>query len=123
MNDHKRHDPERRGSPLPLERVLEGVLRECGLEDRLAQRRALDAWDVVVGREIAAHSRAIDLEQGVLTLQADHGAWRQELTLLMPQIMTRFNSRFGPGTVTSIQWARASTDRRSRDNQDGHIQD
>jgi len=118
MNDAKRH-----GSPLPLERVLEGVLRDCGLDDRLAQRRALDAWDAVVGREIAAHSRAIDLENGVLTLQADHGAWRQELTLLMPQIVERFNDRFGPGTVTAIQWARGATDRRTRDNQDGHVQD
>jgi predicted nucleic acid-binding Zn ribbon protein len=113
MNDHKRH-----GSPLSLDRVLDSVLRDCGLEDRLAQRRALDAWGAVVGREIATHSRAIDLENGVLTLQADHGAWRQELTLLVPQIMERFNSRFGPGTVTAIQWARPATDRRIRDNQD-----
>ena len=82
------------------------------------QRRTLDAWDAVVGREIAAHARAVDLENGVLTLQADHGAWRQELTLLMPQIMERFNSRFGPGTVTEIQWARPATDRRTRDNRD-----
>ena len=113
MKDRQRH-----GSPQPLDRVLEAVLRQCGLEDRLAQRRTLEAWDTVVGREIAAHSRAVDLENGVLTLQADHGAWRQELTLLMPQIMARFNSQFGPGTVTSIQWARPSTDRRIRDNRD-----
>jgi predicted nucleic acid-binding Zn ribbon protein len=113
MNDGKRH-----GSPLPFDRVLAGVLRDCGLEERLAQRRALDAWESVVGREIAAHSRAIDLEDGVLLLQADHGAWRQELTLLMPQIMAGFNSRFGPGTVTAIRWARGATDRRSRDNRD-----
>jgi predicted nucleic acid-binding Zn ribbon protein len=113
MNDGRRH-----GSPLPLDRVLEGVLRDCGLEGRLAQRRALDAWEEVVGREIATHSRAVDLEDGVLTLQADHGAWRQELSLLMPQIMVRFNSRFGPGTVTAIRWARGATDRRTRDNQD-----
>jgi predicted nucleic acid-binding Zn ribbon protein len=113
MKDRKRH-----GSPILLDHVLETVLRRCGLEDRLAQRRTLDAWDTVVGREIATHSRAVDLENGVLTLQADHGAWRQELTLLMPQIMERFNRRFGPGTVTAIQWARAATDRRTRDNQD-----
>ncbi len=113
MNDGKRH-----GSPLPLDRVLAGVLRSCGLEDRLAQRRALEAWDAIVGREIAAHARAIDLENGVLTLQADHGAWRQELMLLLPQIMVRFNDRFGPGTVTAIQWARGATDRWRRDNRD-----
>jgi predicted nucleic acid-binding Zn ribbon protein len=116
-------DRQRRGSPLPLERVLDGVLRECGLVDRLSQRRALEAWDSIVGGAIAAHVRALDLADGVLTIQADHGAWRQELTLLMPQIMASFNSRFGPGTVTSIQWARPATGRRHRDNPDGHIPD
>ena len=114
---------ERRGSPISLERVLDGVLRECGLDDRLAQRRALEAWESIVGSAIATHARAIDLADGVLTIQADHGAWRQEITLLLPQIVARFNGRYGPGTVTSIQWARAATVRRYRDNPDGHLPD
>lgn len=115
--------PERRGSPVPLERVLDGLLRAHGLEDRLVQRRALDAWESIVGSAIATHARAVDLADGVLTLQADHGAWRQEITLLLPQIVTAFNDRYGPGTVNSIQWARPATGRRRRDNPDGHLPD
>ena len=91
--------------PQPVSRILEGVLRESGLQDRLEERAALLGWRQIVGDDIAAHSRAVDLVDGVLVLEADHGAWRQELTMLVPEIIRRFNARFGEGTVTAIQWA------------------
>lgn len=90
--------------PVPLSRILQGVLQDCGLDGRLNERAPLLAWREIVGPEIAAQSRAVDLEAGVLVLEADHGAWRQELSLLLPEILEKFNARFGPGTVTEIRW-------------------
>jgi predicted nucleic acid-binding Zn ribbon protein len=100
----------RRGSPQLLGSVLADALAEYGLSSRLGQRRALEAWPSIVGIHIARHARAIDLADGVLTLQADHGAWRQELLLLAPQIKARFDRQFGPGTVKEIRWARTRSD-------------
>lgn len=90
--------------PQPVSHILKGVLRECGLEGRIAERAVLTKWSEVVGPDIASHSRAVDLSDGALIIEADHGAWRQELTLLMPLIITRFNEICGAGTVTEIQW-------------------
>jgi len=90
--------------PQPVSRILEGVLRDCGLQDRMDERAALLGWRAIVGDEIAAHSRAADLVDGVLTLEADHGAWRQELAMLVPEIIRKFNARYGEGTVTAVQW-------------------
>lgn len=95
---------QNREGPQPVSRILEGALRRFGLHERLAERAVLERWSEVVGPEIAAHSRAVDLADGVLVLEADHGAWRQELTLLMPRIRERFNELCGPDTVTDIQW-------------------
>ena len=39
----------------------------------------------------------MDLQDGVLILEADHGAWRQELTMLMPEIIEKFNALCGDG--------------------------
>ncbi len=108
----------RKDRPVRLDRVLDGVLDDCGLSDRLGERRALAAWTSIVGDDIAAHSRALDLRDGVLVLQADHGAWIQELTLLSPVIRERFNERFGADTVTEIRWARPGTGRHRDDSQD-----
>jgi len=94
----------KREGPLPVSRLIEGALRQYGLHDRLEERAALLRWREIVGDDIAGHSRAVDLENGVLVLEADHGAWRQELTMLVPMIIQKFNAMFGEGTVTEIRW-------------------
>jgi predicted nucleic acid-binding Zn ribbon protein len=106
----------RKGGPEPVGRVLVGLLERLGLQQRLAERRLLEAWPQIVGEKIARHSRAVDLADGVLVLRADHGAWRQELTLLLPQIMARYNERFGAGTVREVRWDRQAPWFRRRDN-------
>ena len=90
--------------PQPLSKILAEVLRNCGLDDRLEERSPILHWQRIVGDDIAAHSRAVDLSEGVLVLEADHGAWRQEVTMLIPMIKDKFNAAFGEGTVTDIQW-------------------
>jgi len=108
----------RRGRPVRVAEILEGVLAELGLKERLAERKLLLAWPQVVGERIARSSRATDIKDGVLTLQADHPVWRQELTLLMPSIIARYNELYGPGTVREIRWDRSFPRRPARDS--GH---
>ncbi len=90
--------------PQPVSSILEWALRRYGLQERLKERSLLSRWHEIVGEDIATHSRAVDLQDGVLVLEADHGVWRHELTLLMPMILNKFNDLCGAGTVTEIQW-------------------
>ncbi|MBD3222283.1 DUF721 domain-containing protein [bacterium] len=101
MSHAKRND-----GPVRVDKILDGVLSECGLDDRLAERRLLAAWPELVGARLAQHVRAVDLRERVLYLDADHGAWRQEITLLMPRIRQRCAERFGDGVVEDIRWIR-----------------
>lgn len=94
----------RHGRPVRIGEVLAGVLAGSGLQERLRERRLLEAWPAVVGPRVARHSRAVDLEDGVLLLQADHPVWRQELVLLFPQIKAKYDELFGPGRVQEIRW-------------------
>lgn len=106
----------------PVSRILEAALREAGVGERLEGRAPLLHWREIVGEEIAAHVRAVDLADGVLVLAADHGAWRQELTMLAPEIIEKFNARFGVGTVSQLQWhqgARTSWAARGRKRDQG----
>jgi len=90
--------------PQPVSRIIGDALRRYGLDERMEERAALMRWREIVGDDIATHSRAVDLADGVLVLEADHGAWRQEVTMLVPLIIEKFNALFGEGTVTEIQW-------------------
>ncbi|MBU8869732.1 MAG: DUF721 domain-containing protein [Gemmatimonadales bacterium] len=93
-----------RTGPRPISGILRDVLKACGLGNRMEERSLLLKWDEVVGPEIAAHSRAVDILDGVLVIDADHGVWRQELCLLIPQITKKFNATYGEGAVKEVQW-------------------
>jgi len=99
-------DDGRTGRPVRVSEILEDALMKFGLKERMAERKLLLAWPQVVGEKIARRSRAVDLQDGVLTLQADNAVWRQELTLLMPGIISKYNEIFGSGTVREIKWDR-----------------
>lgn len=113
---------DRKTGPVRLDRILDGVLSECGLSDRMAERSLLEVWPQIVGERIAGHVRAVDLREGVLLLAADHGAWRQEVTLLMPRIREQCNERFGEGAVREVRWARAWQRGRQVDDTDENSQ-
>ena len=66
-------------------------------------------WAEIVGERTAAHTRAVDIADGVLVIEADHAAWRQELSLLFPAIIEKYNARHGEGTVREIRWRRGGT--------------
>ena len=93
-----------RTSPRPISGILREVLKSCGLRNRMEERSLLLNWREVVGAEIAEHSRAVDIRDGVLVIDADHGAWRQELGLLIPQIIQKFNAAYGEDAVKEVQW-------------------
>jgi len=97
---------KRKEGPVPLGSILNGVLADCGLDDRLAERSLLTAWPEIVGPRLAEHVRAVDIRETVLFLDADHGAWRQEITLLLPRIKQQCVERFGDDAVTDIRWIR-----------------
>ena len=94
----------KREGPQPVSRIIGDALRRFGLHERLEERTVLLRWREIVGEEIAEHSRAVDLQDGVLVLEADHGVWRQEVTMLVPMIIKKFNALCGDGTVTEVTW-------------------
>lgn len=93
-----------RNGPQPVSRILGDALRKLGLQERLQERSVLSFWNEIVGEKIAAHSRAVDISDGVLTLEADHGVWRQEITMLMPMILKKFQAACGADAVREIRW-------------------
>ena len=96
----------RKSRPECIAAVLGRALAGTGLQRRLEERGLLAAWPKVVGERIARFSSPVDIEDGILTVQAANAVWRQELTLLLPEIMRRYNELCGAGTVREIRWSR-----------------
>ncbi len=90
--------------PQPLGKVLENFLRGSALQEGLERQGALTAWPEIVGPEIAAHSWAEALQDGVLRVRVESSVWAQELAMLERRIIAEFESRMGQGSVREIRF-------------------
>lgn len=91
--------------PIPrLGQLLETALRGSALEPGLRRQGALDAWDEIVGPQIAQHSRAIGLSDGVLLVQVDGSVWAQELSMLRGHIQNKLDAQLGEGAVREVRF-------------------
>ena len=85
--------------------VLEGYLRSAGLAQRVGLAAVVDAWPELVGPRIAkaavAESVAAD---GTLFVRVPSSAWRQELSLMAPEILDLVNRGRTDGRIARIRW-------------------
>ena len=78
--------------------ILQGVLQQRGMSDRLREYRAWQIWNEVVGPQIAAHAQPCGIRDGVLEIKVDQPVWMQQLQLLKPKLLAKLNDRLG-GTL------------------------
>ncbi|MGE0615164.1 MAG: DUF721 domain-containing protein [Bacteriovoracia bacterium] len=58
---------------------------------RMDEAKALARWEEAVGPQIAKHSRAVSVKNGVLWVEVDHPIWRSELHHRKAQILEMLN--------------------------------
>jgi predicted nucleic acid-binding Zn ribbon protein len=91
--------------------VLPGALR---LLDRNADPLDLlaAAWPVLVGVQVAAHTRPVRLQEGSLEVAVDSAEWLETLKELAPRIQEQAQQIVGPGGARTLHFrlhAAAST--------------
>lgn len=55
-----------------------------------------------LGKNLASHSRVIDLKNGILLVEADHPAWIQTLKIYQKYIITGLNRKISDVKITSL---------------------
>jgi hypothetical protein len=59
-------------------------------------------WTEMVGDEVAANARPVQLRQGRLVVTTSSSAWAQSLQLMSSAIVARVNDRLGEPTVDTV---------------------
>jgi predicted nucleic acid-binding Zn ribbon protein len=88
--------------PVLFGAAIRRLVAERGWEETTTAAGVLANWDRLVGPEVADHSRAESLVDGVLVLVAESTAWATQLRLLTRTIQARLKEQVGPDVVTSI---------------------
>jgi predicted nucleic acid-binding Zn ribbon protein len=91
--------------PTRVAEVLEGYLRSAGLAQRVGLASVVEAWPELVGPRIA-HAAVADSVSADATLfvRVPSSAWRQELSLMAPEILELVNRGRKDGRIARIRW-------------------
>ena len=101
MTDQER----KRRAPTPVGEALKAYLTRSGLGVRLGQAQVVAEWARLVGPQVAAVTSAESVSpDGTLFVRVATSAWRNELQLMMPELMARVNAGRGAGRIKTIRW-------------------
>lgn len=76
--------------------ILPKILKSAGLDQKIRESEILTLWPEIVGKEVAERTRAVKIDNGVLYVNVDHGAWMQELHFMEKDILRKLRAR-APG--------------------------
>ncbi len=99
----------KRGKPLPVGKVLEGVLERHGVKDQVRRMGVLDLWPEVVGEHIAAVTRAKAVSGSALVVEVRTSAWLMELNMIKGELLDRVNARVPETPMERIVFVLAET--------------
>lgn len=90
-----------------LAKPLQSLLKKYGLREKLEKRRYLRMWPAVVGRQVAAYTRPVNISRQKLTVEVNDSTWLYHLTLLKHKIITDFNTFAGVKILQEIKFINA----------------
>jgi Zn-ribbon-containing, possibly RNA-binding protein and truncated derivatives len=90
--------------PEPLGDAIDGLTAQLGWTAPLTQHDVLATWAEIAGEEIAKHSDAIAIENGVLQVRCDSTAWATQLRLMRSELVTRIVDRYPRSGVETIRF-------------------
>ncbi len=90
--------------PQTIGDIIRNLFAELGLTDRLKRAEALEAWQEVVGEQIAKVSAAERIIGKKLFVHVESAAWRHELSMKKPEILRKLNGHLGGRFIEDIKF-------------------
>ena len=85
--------------------VLPALMQKLGLKERLNEGEVIDAWKLIVGDFIAAHSAPVCLKAGTLYVRVLQPALHYQFeTISKPEILKKLKERFGSRVVRDVRF-------------------
>ena len=85
-----------------LKDVINDLLKEYRLSDKLKELKIIESWPKIVGKIIAKHSTVIYLRDKKLYITLDNAAIREELLFARTKLLKSINKLVGENYVEEI---------------------
>lgn len=95
--------------PVPVSRLLEGVLKEAGVHEQVQRASAVDEWADQVGEAIARVARPRVVSGSVLVVEVRSSAWLNELNMMRDEILHRLNKDRAGAPIEGLRFVLAES--------------
>lgn len=82
--------------------LIESTLARLGIGERVKRAEVVADWRQLVGPHIADVARAVGVRGDTLFVAVESAAWRNELSLMRPQLLAKLNAGRREGRIERI---------------------
>lgn len=76
--------------------------REVSFARKLAEQRAIQVWQDIVGDKISAHTKPLTIQDKIFFVKVDNSAWSNELSFLKKDIIKSINEKVGMRVIRDV---------------------
>ena len=91
-----------KSNELTLKEAIKELLDAYRLKDKLTETQLIHAWDKVVGKMCAQHTKWLYINKKVLYVELDSPALRHELSYAKTKIMEMLHKEVGEEVIKDI---------------------
>lgn len=88
--------------PKLIGNLINSVLKQLGIDQKLKQFEIIDIWAKVVGEQISKVAKAETIRGGKLYVSVEHSTWRNELIYMKNELIDKLNAEMKQEIVKDI---------------------
>lgn len=88
--------------PKPLPSIMSTLLEQLGIGKKVKQYGIVDLWPQIVGERIAQVTKIERIEGDKLFVSVSSATWRNELTYLKQELITKINAALEQQLINDI---------------------
>jgi predicted nucleic acid-binding Zn ribbon protein len=92
----------RRSETLNISEIINSLLKQQGLEDKLYENRLMNSWEELLGRSIARATRNMYISNRVLFVQISSSVVKHEVMMIRDELVNRLNEKAGKEIIDKI---------------------
>ncbi|MDR0982548.1 MAG: DUF721 domain-containing protein [Culturomica sp.] len=90
------------GKILKLNEVMNLLLKQYGIENKLRETEVANVWAEVVGGMIASKTKSLYIKNGKLFVSFTSSVVRNELSMVREGVIAALNAKVGEGVVKEL---------------------
>ncbi|MCF8379992.1 MAG: DUF721 domain-containing protein [Bacteroidales bacterium] len=92
----------RKSETVKIREIINAILKERGLEGKMAENRLLNAWNELLGKTVANSTQNLYIKDNTLFVHLRSSVIRHQLMMIKPDLIKRLNEKAGIDIIENI---------------------